>query len=43
MPYIMEINEVHQALEFITLMDAYVTLKQNRFYCLEAFHSVHFS
>jgi len=39
----MEIKEVHQALLFITLMGAYVTLEQNKFYYLEAFHSVHFS
>jgi hypothetical protein len=39
----MEIKEVHQALQFITLMGTYVALKQNECYYLEAFHSVHFS
>jgi len=43
MPYIMEIKKVHQALEFITMMCAYVTLKRSKFYYLEAFHSVNFS
>jgi len=43
MPYVLEIKKVHQALEFMTMMGAYVTLEQNKCYHLEAFQSVHFS